>query len=421
VTYGVGVALFALGILLSLTLHEVGHAVAARAFGMKVTRFFIGFGPTLFSFRRRGVEYGVKAIPAGAFVKIVGMTPLDDVAPADEPRAMWRFPVWKRTVVMSAGVITHFALGFLILWGLFAFTPLPDDGLLQSEPVRVATVSPCVQTRWSVDPATGRERACTIGDDPASAAAQLGIQPGDVILAIDGQPVRGWDAMTTTVRAAGGRSVELTYERAGQRQTASVVLPLVERVRPEALDRSAGDITAADLEQVGMLGVTPQIPTSTAGPVAAIGDAGAQAAALFGATFDALLRLPAKVPALWASITGDERDPEAPVSMVGASHIGGELAGRGDWQSFLLMLASLNFFIGMFNLLPVLPADGGHIAIGWFERTRSWLYARLSRPDPGPVDYYRLAPIALGAIILFAAFTLLSVTADLINPVHLTD
>jgi membrane-associated protease RseP (regulator of RpoE activity) len=424
VTYGVGVALFALGILLSLTLHEIGHAAAARAFGMKVTRFFIGFGPTLFSFRRRGIEYGVKAIPAGAFVKIVGMTRLDDIAPADEPRAMFRFAVWKRTVVMGAGVVANFALGFLILWGLFAFTPLPDEGLLQSTPVRVATVSPCVETRWSVDPATGRERACTPGDDPASAAAQAGLHPGDVILAIDGRPVRGWAAMTAAVRAAGGRSVELTYERAGQQRTASVVVPVVEKIRPDVLadpNRRASDITGADLEQVGMLGVTPQVPTSTAGPVAGFGDAGTQTAAMFSASFDALLRLPARVPALWASITGAERDPDAPLSVVGASHVGGELAGRGDWQSFLLMLASLNFFIGMFNLLPLPPADGGHIAIGWFERTRSWVWARLRRPDPGPVDYYRLAPIVLVAVVLFGAFTLLSITADLINPVTLTD
>jgi membrane-associated protease RseP (regulator of RpoE activity) len=387
VAYGIGVALFALGILLSLTLHEIGHAAAARAFGMKVTRFFIGFGPTLFSFRRRGVEWGVKAIPAGAFVKIVGMTRLDEVPPEDEKRAMWRFPVWKRTVVMGAGVAVHFMLGFLILWGLFAFSPLPDEGLLQSQPVRVATVS------------------------PQSAAVSVGLRPGDVIVAIDGRPLRGWDAVTAAVREAGGRTVALTYERSGEQRTASVAMPLVERVKPGT----------TDVERVGLLGITPQVPTSTAGPVAAVGLAVDQTGALFGATFDALLHLPAKIPALWSTITGDERDPEAPVSMVGASHIGGELAHRGDYQSFLLMLASLNFFIGMFNLLPVLPADGGHIAISWFERARSWIYARLRRPDPGPVDYYRLAPLVLVAIVLFACFTLLSITADLVNPVHLTD
>src|SRR5512139_2433607 len=118
-----GIVIFAIGILISVALHEAGHMGTARAFGMKVTRYFIGFGPTLFSFRRGDTEYGVKAIPAGAFVKIVGMTPQDDdVDPADEPRAMWRFPVWKRTIVMAAGSLAHFILGLLILWGLFAFS-----------------------------------------------------------------------------------------------------------------------------------------------------------------------------------------------------------------------------------------------------------------------------------------------------------
>ncbi|MBQ0901515.1 site-2 protease family protein [Micromonospora sp. U21] len=145
-TYVLGVVLFAIGILISLALHEAGHMGTARMFGMKVTRFFIGFGPTLWSFRRRETEYGIKAIPAGAFVKIVGMTQQDDeVDPEDEPRAMWRYPVWKRTIVMSAGSMTHFALGVLILWGLFAFVPVQDVARLQSEPVRVGSTSPCVQ------------------------------------------------------------------------------------------------------------------------------------------------------------------------------------------------------------------------------------------------------------------------------------
>jgi membrane-associated protease RseP (regulator of RpoE activity) len=375
--YVVGVILFALGILVSLTLHEVGHAATARAFGMKVTRFFIGYGPTLFSVHRRGVEYGVKAIPAGAFVKIVGMTDLDDVAAADEARAMWRFPLWKRTLVMAAGALTHFALGFVILWALFAFTPLPDAGQLQREPVRVATVV------------------------PASGAAQLGLRPGDTIIAVDGREVRGWDALTATVRAAGGRRVDVSYQRAGVRTTESVVLPVA--------------------HGVGLLGITPEVPTSTAGPLDAVGLASAQTTQLFGATATALGHLPQRVPALWATLTGDHRAPDTPISLVGASHIGGELADRHDWASFLLMLASLNFFVGMFNLLPILPADGGHIAIWWFERARSWLYARLRRPDPGRVDYYRLAPVVLVAIALFAAFTLLSVAADLVNPATLPD
>jgi membrane-associated protease RseP (regulator of RpoE activity) len=413
--YVVGLVLFALGILLSLLLHEAGHFFTARAFGMKVTRFFVGYGPTLWSVHRRGVEYGVKAIPAGAFVRIVGMTPQDDeVAPEDEPRAMWRFPVWKRTIVMGSGAATHFLLGIVILWGLFSFVALPDSAKLQSEPVRVDRVYECVDARWNTP--------CTPGADPASPASQLGLRPGDVITAIDGSPVVGWDALTAKVRAAGGQRIEITYLRDGRALTLPVILPIVERVKLDVLNdpkRTVDSITAADLEPVGSFGVTPMVPTSTAGPIAGVSKAWQQTGQMFSATFASLARFPSKIPALWASLTGAERDPQTPVSVIGASHIGGLLFDRGDIASFLLLLAALNFFIGLFNLLPMLPADGGHIAIFWFERARGWIYALLGKGGPGRVDYDKLMPITYAAIFIFGAFTLLTVAADLINPITL--
>ncbi|GIH08827.1 Zn-dependent protease [Rhizocola hellebori] len=413
--YVVGLVLFALGILLSLLLHEAGHFFTARAFGMKVTRFFVGYGPTLWSVHRRGVEYGVKAIPAGAFVRIVGMTPQDDeVAPADEPRAMWRFPVWKRTIVMGSGAATHFLLGILILWGLFSFVPLQDSARLQSEPVRIDRVSECVDARWN--------SPCTPGTDPASPARQLGLRTGDVITAVDGSPVLGWDALTAKVRAAGGQRIELTYLRDGRAATVAVTLPMVQRIRLDVLNdpkRTVDSVTDADLEQVGSFGITPVIPTSTAGPIAGVGKAWEQTGTMFANTFASLARFPAKIPALWASVTGGERDPQTPVSVIGASHIGGQLFDRGEIASFLLLLAALNFFIGLFNLLPMLPADGGHIAIFWFERARAWFYALLGKGDPGRVDYYKLMPITYAAILIFGAFTVLTVAADLINPITL--
>jgi RIP metalloprotease RseP len=155
----IGVVVFALGIVISIALHEYGHAGTARAFGMKVTRFFIGFGPTIFSFRRGETEYGLKSIPAGAFVKIVGMTPQDDdVKPEDEHRAMWRFPLWKRTVVMGAGSAVHFILGFALLWGVFAVVPVPDMERLDAAAPRVAAVAECTALEWQVDPQTGHDK-----------------------------------------------------------------------------------------------------------------------------------------------------------------------------------------------------------------------------------------------------------------------
>ncbi|MCW6009746.1 site-2 protease family protein [Micromonospora sp. CPCC 205371] len=419
-----GIVLFALGIFLSVCLHEAGHMGTAKMFGMKVTRFFAGFGPTLWSFKRGETEYGIKAIPAGGFVKIVGMTPQDDdVAAEDEPRAMWRFPVWKRTVVMSAGSVTHFALGVLILWGLFSFVPLNDESKLQSEPVTIAQVAPCVEEKFSVDPATQRQVACEPGSDPESAATKLGLQPGDVITALDGQQVRGWDALTAKIRASGGQQISLTYERDGTTETKSVTLPVSERVKQQVIeddpDRPASQITASDLEKVGMLGITPVIPKSTAGPIDGVGKAADQTVFMIEGTFTALKKFPEKVPALFAALSGDERDPETPISVVGASRIGGELFDRGEWPSFILLLAALNFFVGIFNLLPLLPLDGGHIAIAWFERVRSWLYAKLGKADPGRVDYFKLMPVTYVVILIFGGFTLLTVAADILNPIEL--
>ncbi|MBQ0901514.1 RIP metalloprotease [Micromonospora sp. U21] len=260
--------------------------------------------------------------------------------------------------------------------------------------------------------------------DPPSAAAQLGLRRGDVITAIDGRPLRGWDTMSAAVRASGGRQVEVAFVRDGQPRTAAVTLPLAERVRLDVVrdpTRTIEDITPADLEQVGILGVTPIVPTSTAGPVAAVGRAADQTGVMFFNTVDSLQRVPEKIPALWAAVTGVERDPETPISVVGASRIGGELSDRGEWPTFLLLLAALNFFIGVFNLLPLLPVDGGHIAIAWFERARSLLYARLGRPDPGRVDYLKLMPLTYAVILIFAGFTLLTLVADIINPITLPD
>src|SRR5689334_18928171 len=191
--YLLGVVLFALAIFISVCLHEAGHMGTAKAFGMKVTRYFAGFGPTLWSFRKGETEYGLKAVPLGGFVKIVGMTPQDDdVEPGEEDRAMWRFPVWKRTVVLSAGSITHFILGFIILWVCASFVGMPNPALADPQPA-VITVQPCV-----VPEATGRD--CQ-DSDPKSPASLAGLQDGDTIVAVAGKPVSNWDELLDTLRS----------------------------------------------------------------------------------------------------------------------------------------------------------------------------------------------------------------------------
>jgi membrane-associated protease RseP (regulator of RpoE activity) len=419
--YVLGLIAFALGILVAVSLHEAGHMVTAKAFGMKVTRYFVGFGPTLWSFRRGETEYGVKAVPLGGFCKIVGMTPQDDdVAPEDEPRAMWRFPVWKRTIVMSAGSLTHFALGFAVLWGVFAFAALPDQHKLDTTQPVVNEVSACVPLKWQVDPDTGGVRDCDPDKDPKSPATQIGLQSGDKITAIDGQRVTGWEQATDKIRASANKTISITFERDGTSTTKSVAMPAAERPKQD-LDpaTTAAEVTKDDLENVGVLGITPVVPTSTAGPIGAFGQAGSFTGEMFQRTLTAIKEVPQRIPALWDALTGAPRDPNTPMSVVGASRLGGELAQHGLWQEALFIYASLNFFIGVFNLLPLLPLDGGHIGIAWFERSRSWLYARIGRRDPGRVDYFKLMPITYLVILIGGGFTLLTVAADIVNPITL--
>ncbi|MFG2166639.1 M50 family metallopeptidase [Micromonospora chersina] len=411
-SYLLGVALFALAILISVSLHEAGHMLTAKAFGMKVTRYFVGFGPTLWSFKRGETEYGVKGIPLGGFCKIVGMTPQDDdVEPGDEKRVMWRYPVWKRTIVMSAGSITHFALALVTLWILAVSAGLPnpkfpntEDGF-KAEPAVIA-LAPCVVVENAA-------RGCQAGD-PASPAAKGQLQDGDRITSVNGRPVASWGDMLDVVRATPPGAATVEYVRDDKPGTATVDLAAVQRP-------PLGDPKGAT-SAVSALGVALQPTTPTRveyGPVAAFGATADFTGNMAVQTLHAMQRIPQKVPALWTAVTGGERDVDTPISVVGASRLGGEAVENNAWLVFFMLFVSLNFFIGVFNLLPLLPLDGGHIAIAWFERVRSWLYARIGRADPGRVDYLKLMPLTYAVILIGGAFTLLTVTADVVNPITL--
>jgi membrane-associated protease RseP (regulator of RpoE activity) len=407
-----GIVLFAAGILVSVSLHEAGHLVTAKKFGMKVTRYFVGFGPTLWSFRRGETEYGVKAIPLGGFCKIVGMTPQDDdVEPGDEARAMWRFPVWKRTIVMGAGSVTHFALAIVALYFAAIFMGLPNPAYPATEvearqQPAVVDLAPCVII-------SDQARDCAAGD-PASPAKTAGLQDGDKIVAINGTPVSTWDDMTKAVRATPPGPATLRYQRDGRTATATIQLAAVQR---PPLDNPEGAPSTVSAMGVGLKVLVPA--TVTYGPVEAVGATGAFTGDLAVATVQAIQRVPEKVPALVRSLSGGERDASTPISVVGASRLGGEAAANGLWEVFVMLFISLNFFVGVFNLLPLLPVDGGHIAIAWFEKARSWFYARLGRPDPGRVDYFRLMPVTYAVILIGGAFTLLTITADIVNPISI--
>jgi membrane-associated protease RseP (regulator of RpoE activity) len=428
--FALGIILFAVGILVAVALHEAGHMWSARAFGMKVTRFFIGFGPTIFAFKRKGVEYGLKALPLGAFVKITGMTPQeDDIDPdtgkpgSEDPRAMWRYPVWKRTIVMSAGSITHFALALATLWILFSFVGVPDYTKADQVPVRVGAVADCVSTKFVYDPDTKTQKACDPGTDPKSPASALGLQPGDVITAVDGTAIQGNQQLRDALKNAVGKTVTVQYKRGEQTLSGTASIPEAERVKSDVV-KPANQIGPGDLERGGLLGIQVDIrnsdlPVYRYGPLDGAGRTFTVTGSLVERTFASFKDIPEKIPNLFKAILGEKRDPETPVSVVGASRIGGELFELGDWASLLSLFATLNLFFGIFNLFPLLPMDGGHIAISWFERVRSWIASKRGRPDPGRVDYYKLAPITLAVIGVLGVFVLLTVTADFVNPISL--
>ncbi|MFC4000697.1 M50 family metallopeptidase [Prauserella oleivorans] len=405
--YILGVALFALGICVSVALHEAGHMVAAKSFGMKVRRYFVGFGPTIFSFRRGETEYGLKALPLGGFCDIAGMTALDEVTDDERPRAMYRFKTWKRTVVMAAGSFTHFLLGFIVLYLMAVTMGLPN---LFGTP-QVSAVSECVQ-----DARTNEEyRNPTCAPGAPAPAREAGIRQGDVIVSVDGQQTPTYSDVVAKVQPLSG-PVDVEVDRDGE------IVPL--RVNVEKVTRPVTDPENPDgppkLVAVGSIGVSfPSTFEYT--PVSAIGGSLAFTGDMLVETWNRLLELPERVPAVVEAIFGEERDPNTPVSVVGASRIGGEAVQEGLWELFFFLLASLNFFVGIFNLLPLLPLDGGHIAVTWYERVRDWIRKARGKMPAGPVDYTKLSGVTMVLVVIGGAFMLLTVTADIVNPIRITE
>jgi membrane-associated protease RseP (regulator of RpoE activity) len=416
-SFWIGVLIFAVGILVSVCLHEAGHLLTAKRFGMKATQYFAGFGPTLWSVRRGETEYGLKAIPAGGFVKIVGMTPLEDVPPADRARAFWRYPLWQRTVVLAAGSATHFVLALLIFYGAAVATGLPNAAAasfdqLKAAPV-VGQVSDCVVQGFDLtkDKALRPCRAT----DPASPAKLAGLRHGDRILTIGGKRIPTYGALVRTVRTTPPGPVTITYRRGGVVHTTTATL--VPTKRP-GLNDDSGTGPLHTVSAIGLSGRHPRFVLHY-GPVDGVAGAVSFLGTNVTQTFKAVGAFPSKIPNLVDAIGGAHRDTNGPVSVVGASRIGGQAVEVGAPIIFLALLGGLNVFIGIFNLFPLLPLDGGHIAVAWYERVRSWFAMRRGRPDPGRVDYNKLLPVTYLVVLAFGGVTLLTLAADIVNPISI--
>jgi membrane-associated protease RseP (regulator of RpoE activity) len=405
--YIIGVVLFALGIGLAVALHEAGHMLTAKAFGMKVRRYFIGFGPKVFSFRRGGTEYGLKIIPAGGFCDIAGMTALDEVTPEEAPRAMWRYPTWKRVVVLSAGSITHFILGFIILYVMATSIGLLN---LDDKPL-VGSVAPCAS---NLIQATLTSSPCKPGD-PAPAKS-AGLRANDQILSVAGQQTPTFQDVTRIVQSSTGPT-RFVIERDGKQVPVTIDVARVKGLT--VAEEQQTDLTKQPLTDIGMIGVVPAkyVPYNAG---TAVGGTLHFTGQMFANVWTGIKQLPDKVPSLVKAIGGAPRDPNSPMSVVGASRLGGQAVEASQWSVFWLLLATLQFFLGVFNLLPLLPLDGGHIAVALYERVRNMLRSVRGRPAGGPVDYTKLAPLTLVVVFIGGAMVLLSVTADIVNPISLT-
>jgi membrane-associated protease RseP (regulator of RpoE activity) len=412
-----GIIAFALIIFVSVCLHEAGHMGTAKAFGMKVTRYFAGFGPTIWSFRKGETEYGLKAIPLGGFVKIVGMTPQDDdVEPGDEKRAMWRFPVWKRTIVMSAGSVTHFIIGLVLLWITVSFVGMPNPKLTTDQ-------VPAQITLQNGVPMSATATSCSLGNGGclSSPAMVAGLKDGDIVTAFNGTPTPHYSDLQSAIRdAKPGATVPVNVTRGGVAQ-APVQVKLA-NVSRTPLDDPSGKAapTAALGVAIDFDEITKTIPTYVKyGAIDGIPQTFKETGNMAGQLGSSIAGIPGKVPGLFKALSGQPRDPNGPISVVGAADIGGQIASHGLWSLFLLLAVTLNFFIGVFNLLPLLPLDGGHIAIAWFEKLRSWLAARFHRPDPGRVNYEKLMPATYAVILIFGGFSVLTILADIVNPINI--
>jgi len=393
----IGWVIFIVALLVSVMLHETGHFVLAKKFGMKVTRYFVGFGPTIWSTWRGETEYGIKALPFGGFVKIVGMHSLDDPDdPADEPRSFRNKPGWQRILVLLAGSAMHFLLALVLIFGL-ALT----IGIANNNVTELGTISRCVPTSL-----TAYDNGTCGSHAPSSLAKLAGLRVGDTVTAFNGHPVSNFTQLGDAIRAVPpGAEATITVRRDGKLVTL--------RITPASVTGRSGSY----------LGVGPATLFQIPSPLGAIKYAGTTFGQVVVGSGQAASTLPKALPKLFAKNRADTAAGQV-TSIYGAAQITGtEVASNLGWQSkvsfVLLLIASLNIFFGLFNLLPLLPLDGGHIAVIVYERIRAWLARLRGRPDPGLVDMAKLVPVSFGLFVVIVLFSFTVVLADIINPLTL--
>lgn len=376
-----GILAFVFALLLSVMIHEFGHYLTARRFGMRVSEFFLGFGTRIWSRQRGETEFGIKAIPAGGYCRIEGMTPDDQMPDGEEGRAFYRASAGKKLIVLGAGSFLHFVLGYLLL-----FVLLSGVGVNQVLPV-IDSVA------------------------PNSAAADAGFQKGDEIVAINGDRNTKWQNQLDKIRNSQGKELIFTVNRGGTEIDISAA--------PRMTDIDDGTSRY-------VLGIINEFGTKRMSPVASISDAAELTWTFTSASAKALVQLPTKIPALWGqTFGGEERDENGLVGVVGVARVSGQISSSGELTTserigtFILIVASLNIFVGLFNLLPILPLDGGHMTIAIADALRAFIARLRGRPAPAAIDIKVLTPITAVVFVVLAALTVLLLIADIFNPILL--
>ncbi|GAA1690156.1 site-2 protease family protein [Microbacterium sediminicola] len=419
IAFVIGVVVLVVGLAVSIALHEIGHLVPAKKFGVRVGQYMVGFGPTLFSRRRGETEYGIKAIPLGGYISMAGMYPpskaegragggffatmVQDARVAndeslegvDESRVFYRLPVWKRIVIMLGGPFMNLLFAIVLM-----MIVLSGIGV-QTVTTTVGAVSDCV--------ATTSASACT-ADDPLAPAAAAGMEAGDEIVSIDGQEVADFAEAAAIIQDAAGQSLRVVVDRDGEQVALAVT--------PAEVTRTLSDGTEVQVGVIGITGATEFVREPLwAAPVAAAENVVAVA--------EIVVQMPVKVYETAASlVTGEDRDPNGPLSIVGAGAIAGEVAAAdapivNRIAVMLSLLASLNIALFVFNLVPLLPLDGGHVVVALWDGIRRKWAKLIGRPEPGPIDATKLVPVTFVVVIAIVVMGGVLILADLINPVSL--
>ena len=431
-----GWLIFLIGVGFSIGMHEIGHLVPAKAFGVKVTQYMVGFGPTIWSRHKGETEYGVKAVPLGGYIRMIGMYPpekgadpsllrasstgrfstliddarkqsMEEVGPEDADRVFYKLPVRKRVLVMLGGPTMNLLLAIV----MFTIV-LCGIGTYQAT-TTVAKVVPCTPASATASGALVNG-ACPTGssESPAQAAC---LKPGDVVVSIDGTPVSTWAEQTAAIKASPTGDVPIVVQRDGKQLTLTAPLVAVTRPVVDAQGNSTGQT-----EVRNFLGVSPQADR-VGMPVAEV------PSYVWGLTTNAvhaIVTLPAR---MWdlarQTFTSEPRDPNGIVGVVGVGRITGDVVAMNDTPvidktaSVLYMLAGLNLFLCLFNLIPLLPLDGGHVAGAvWEALKRAWSRVR-HLPDPGPVDTAKALPLTYAMSVLLVGMGAITILADVIKPI----